>query len=259
MRHYRIHSLTCGPLSALAFLGALIGTQVPAAEGNRLIPFNQDEIKSVTILNALDLGNVRTIATVDPRFHAAIYASLAESQPPKDKSGFPCVWSRETVIRLNDGRAYCLHYHGECAAPEYSLAKQGEHTGRALWSLRLKELLKLLESEKATVRFTLLEKQVDGRFAVVASVPHSVRLGIPCGWPDGEGKCFELSANVSNEGQLALDVKVRDEKAGTTLADEKVLLRQGEFLPHGCSRVLTSSQDLLVLMTVEPARCGSPY
>jgi len=222
------------------------------------LPFSGEDIRAISIFNAIEAGSGKTlIARVPPKYHGAVFACVAGSQPPDDDSGFDCVWSRETVIELKDGRSFLLSYHGECDAPEFSLQQRATNKRSTRWSRRLKGLLRILESGKVRVRFVRLEKDQDGTFAVAGSCLHTVSLGIPTSAPDDSGHRYAVHATVEADGMIALQVQFRREaeEAGSSNSssfDGTVRLSGEEFSANGQVRVLRSTGPSILLMTVEP-------
>ena len=230
-----------------AAIHSLESEQKPAG----LLPIKTDDIQMISILDADD----KLLARVKPQYYRAICACLNASKPPESPEGFPCILDREAEVHLKDGRVYRLQYHGGCNAPEYYVVKKGEHTGPSLWSLRLKELFRLLETSKIRIRFVRLRRQGNERFAVVGSCAKEATLKIPTSQPDGKGYSYSLVLDVASDGSIVLAVKVAEEKLkATPIVDKTVRLRDGEFLPNGHSRVLASTRDAILLMTVEPFR-----
>ena len=222
------------------------------------LPFNHDDIRTIAIFDAIETGSgKKLIARVPSKYHGAVFECMARSQPPGDDPGFDCVWTRETVIELNDGKSFVLNYDGECDAPEYHFQRRGANEGSTRWSRRLKGLLGLLESGKVRVRFVRLERDARGAFAVAGSCVHTASLGIPSSSPDGSGYRYAVHPNVEADGTITMRVEVTREveTAGASSAEVFagiVRLSEAGLSTNGHDRVLRSGEESILLMTVQP-------
>lgn len=226
--------------------------------GTTWLPFNREDIRAISIFNAIETGSgKKLIARVPPKYHGALFACLAGSQTPDDDSGFDCDWTRETVIELKDGSSFSLNYDGGCDSPELSLQQLGTHKVSTRWSRHLKGLLRILESGKVRARFVRLEKNRDGAFAVAGCCVHTVSLGIPTSHPDDSGYRYVVDAKVEADGVITLKVGFRREveqegSAEVENFNDTVRLSEGNLSAKGHTRVLHSSEQSILLMTVEP-------
>ncbi len=145
------------------------------------LPFNRSEIKTIAIFGADESGEIKTrLATVGQQRLAPIFAGLqaARTQDKPDKAEiYSCEYTRKAVIELNSGTRSVLRYHGECDSPELNLAEDKVHkTGRRLPAIRLKETLRLLESNSLVIHVARLIKDEDGEFAVVTTSQTTLQL-----------------------------------------------------------------------------------